>query len=37
MTDFMIEMRDKADAAAEFLSGLASPHRLLILCQLANG
>lgn len=28
---------EKADDAAEFLSGLASSHRLLILCQLADG
>ncbi|NLS20385.1 helix-turn-helix transcriptional regulator [Rhizobium sp. P40RR-XXII] len=27
----------KADNAAEFLSGLANTHRLLILCELANG
>jgi DNA-binding transcriptional ArsR family regulator len=37
MTDFMEQMKDKADHAAEFLSGLASPHRLLILCVLADG
>ncbi|MBP2562475.1 DNA-binding transcriptional ArsR family regulator [Neorhizobium galegae] len=28
---------EKADDAAEFLSGLANSHRLLILCQLAYG
>ncbi len=27
----------KADKAAEFLSGLANTHRLLILCELADG
>jgi DNA-binding transcriptional ArsR family regulator len=37
MTDFMLEMSGKAEGAAEFLSGLASPHRLLILCLLAAG
>lgn len=37
MKDFLTEMRGKADGAAEFLSGLASPHRLLILCLLAAG
>lgn len=37
MTDFMLEMQDKAEGAADFLSGLANPHRLLILCQLAGG
>lgn len=31
------EMPAKADAAADFLKGLASPHRLLILCELADG
>lgn len=28
---------DRADEAANFLKGLASPHRLLILCQLTEG
>lgn len=28
---------EKADDAAEFLSGLANAHRLLILCELADG
>lgn len=27
----------RADAAAAFLKGLANPHRLLILCSLAQG
>jgi ArsR family transcriptional regulator len=31
------EMPAKVDAAADFLKGLASPHRLLILCELADG
>jgi ArsR family transcriptional regulator len=31
------EMPAKTDAAADFLKGLASPHRLLILCELADG
>ena len=31
------EMADKADMAASFLKGIASAHRLLILCQLAEG
>lgn len=33
----MQEMEKNAGLAAEFLKGLASPHRLLILCQLAEG
>lgn len=33
----MKEMEQNAEAAASFLKGLASPHRLLILCQLATG
>jgi DNA-binding transcriptional ArsR family regulator len=37
MIDLMQEMKGKADGAAEFLSGLASPHRLLVLCLLASG
>lgn len=31
------EMSAKADTVAEFLKGLANPHRLLILCVLAGG
>lgn len=31
------EMPAKADEVANFLKGLASPHRLLILCALARG
>lgn len=31
------EMPAKAGDVADFLKGLASPHRLLILCALANG
>lgn len=31
------KMDDNADKAAAFLGGLASPHRLRILCQLADG
>lgn len=30
-------MQENAGLAANFLKGLASPHRLLILCQLADG
>lgn len=30
-------MEAKADAAAEFIGGLANPHRLRVLCQLADG
>ncbi len=30
-------MAQNADKAAAFLGGLANPHRLLILCQLADG
>lgn len=30
-------MGDNAEKAAAFLGGLASPHRLKILCQLASG
>src|SRR6218665_3605479 len=37
MTDFMMEMQGKAEGCAEFLSGLANPHRLLILCLLSTG
>ena len=33
----MIDMQDKAGAVADLLKGLASPHRLLILCQLVEG
>lgn len=33
----MQEMNEKADQAASFLKGLANAHRLLILCQLAEG
>ena len=31
------EMENNATEAAGFLKGLASPHRLLILCQLMEG
>ena len=31
------EMPAKAETVANFLKGLANPHRLLILCALANG
>lgn len=31
------EMPPKADAAADFLKGLANPDRLLILCALSQG
>ena len=37
MTNPVLEMKEKAEQAAEFLSGLASPHRLLILCLLSSG
>ena len=33
----IINMQQKAEEAALFLSGMASPHRLLILCQLLEG
>lgn len=33
----MLEVKDRANEAANFLKGLASPHRLLILCELAEG
>lgn len=33
----MKDMEDNVDRAAGFLKGLASPHRLMILCQLAEG
>lgn len=33
----MEEIQKKADRVSDFLKGLASPHRLLILCQLAEG
>ena len=33
----MKEMNDNAVQAADFLGGLANPHRLRILCQLADG
>lgn len=36
-TNSMAEMEEKADKAAAFLGGLASSHRLRILCQLAEG
>lgn len=37
MTKAMKAMEAKAADAAEFLGGLASPHRLRILCQLFDG
>lgn len=37
MNKAMKAMEAKADSAAAFLGGLASPHRLKILCQLADG
>ncbi len=33
----MKDMEENAQAAASFLKGIASPHRLLILCELATG
>lgn len=33
----IVEMENNATEAAGFLKGLASPHRLLILCQLMEG
>lgn len=33
----MVEMQKKAGEAASFLKGIASPHRLLILCHLSEG
>lgn len=37
MSNAIKEMNGKADKAADFLAGLASPHRLRILCQLVGG
>lgn len=31
------KMRENATDAASFMQGFASPHRLMILCQLGNG
>ena len=33
----MKDMQEKAEHVSGFLKGLASPHRLLILCHLAEG
>lgn len=33
----MKDMQDNAKVATSFLKGIASPHRLLILCELATG
>ena len=33
----MKNLHDQAGLVSDFLKGLASPHRLLILCQLAEG
>ncbi|GAB3478162.1 ArsR/SmtB family transcription factor [Marinomonas epiphytica] len=33
----MDAMQNKAAQAASYLKGIASPHRLLILCELAQG
>jgi len=33
----MKDMQKNAEAAASFLKGIASPHRLLVLCELATG
>lgn len=33
----MKDMQENANIVANFLKGLASPHRLLILCELATG
>ncbi len=33
----MKEIQEKADQVAGFLKGLANPHRLLLLCELAEG
>ena len=35
--DALKEMEEKAEQAAHFFSGLASPHRLRILCRLCEG
>lgn len=35
--DFPVEMAGKAETVSDFLKGLANPHRLLILCALAEG
>lgn len=37
MKDAAEQMETKAGEAARFLSGLANPHRLRILCRLADG
>jgi ArsR family transcriptional regulator len=34
---FAEEMAPRAEQVAQFLKGLASPHRLMILCELAGG
>lgn len=33
----MKDIQKNAEAAASFLKGIASPHRLLVLCELATG
>lgn len=33
----MEDMQNKAEFVADFLKGLANPHRLMILCELAEG
>lgn len=33
----MKDMQEKADHVSSFLKGLANPHRLMILCLLAEG
>lgn len=33
----ILDIQDKAEHVASFLKGLANKHRLLILCQLAEG
>ncbi|WP_453978171.1 ArsR/SmtB family transcription factor [Brevundimonas sp. Marseille-Q4549] len=37
VVDFSHALPPRADAAATFLKSLANPHRLLILCALAQG
>jgi DNA-binding transcriptional ArsR family regulator len=33
----MNDMNDKAEAVSKYLKGIASPHRLLLLCSMAEG
>ena len=33
----MDDMNNKADMVSKYLKGIANPHRLLLLCTMANG